>query len=150
MTAGFTRLIRETAERESWNVWDTVALLARAKKLKGEEQFLAVMGIANALIRRRRLIDLAEELIEEASRRAPNHLALSALAELADIRGNQGKAKALRALAQTASDAPTEAEELRTQWAAQEIQWRKNDASNEGKRARLDAYFGAQKSLIRR
>ncbi len=147
MSGGFERLIREAAALRDVDIWEVVQLLSRAAKLKEAERGLAVLAVARALVRLRRLLDVAAELLDGAATSGPSHLVLDGQAQLAELRGDQAKASALRALAASAPDAPTAAEELRSEWASKEIKWREKDSSPEAKRQRLDAYFKARKGL---
>lgn len=149
MNESFERLIREAARREKPpDVWWAVELLIRARRLRGEEQLLAILSVANCLVRHGRLLDMASDLLGDLSRRStPRHLVLTAQAALAERRGDLSKAKALRRLAGVAPDAPTDAESLTSEWTSLEVSWRKVDPSKAGKRARLDAFFQAQRTL---
>lgn len=128
-------------------MWSVMKLLSRAGKLKPAERHLAVIAIANALIRNRKLPDVAGELLEEAAAPGPSHLVMTGQAQLAELRGDLRKARALRALAASAPDAPTDVDELQKEWVSQELKWRARDSSAEAKRQRLDAYFKARKGL---
>jgi len=147
MTVRFDRLLGEAGALRDVGVWEVVQLLSRAARLKDVERCLAAIAIARALVRQRRLLDLAAELLDEAAASGPSHLVMDGQAQLADLRGDHAKASALRALAASAPDAPTAAEELRSEWASQEIKWREKDSTPAARRQRLDAYFKARKGL---
>lgn len=145
MSAEFERLIRDAAVRAP-GVWEVVQLLSRAARLKKVERRLAVVAIARVLVRRRRLLEIAEELLEDAATNGPSHLVLDGQAQLAELRGDRTKARALRTLAECAPDAPSTDEALRAEWASQEIKWREKDASPDARRQRLSVYLKARKA----
>ncbi len=144
---GFESLIREVTADPDIRVWAVVHLLSQADKLNQTERQLAATCVALALVRQRRLLEVASELLDEAAASGPRHLVMEGQAQLAEVRGDLIKASALRHLAAGAADAPSAAEALQSEWASQEIKWRAQDSSAEGKRKRLDAYFKAHKKL---
>lgn len=143
----FERLVRKIAAARDLRVWTIVHLLSQANALKKAERHMAATSIALALVRQRRLLEVAAELLDEAAAGGPVHLVLEGQARLAEVRGELKKANALRRLAAEAPDAPDAAEVLRSEWASQEIHSRKRNSSSKGRRQRLDAYFKAIKKL---
>jgi len=142
--AALNRLLREvTGLKEKPDVWWACGYVTKARRLSAREQQLVLIALGNTLVRHRTLLDLADALLFEAQRGERKYDVLLAQSRLAEARGASPEAKRLAAAALEAPDAPTESENLISEWAAREVEARKADSSVEGRRSRLDVVLAA-------
>lgn len=146
-TKRLDQLANEIRDLSGESIWEAVGLLGRIDKLKGDERELFLLGFVRTLIRKRRWLELAEALIDSAASQQ-GYEVLDARARLALARGEASRAKALRALADTAPDAPSPEQLLSSEWATLETR-RPLEKSDHARRTRLARYFAARRRLER-
>jgi hypothetical protein len=143
-------VIAEAASCGDWALIRICELISRATQSDPTEFQTVLVSVALALIRRRRLLDFAGELLGECSKAGPSFLVLSGQADLMEMSGNLLRAKALRLLAATAPGAPDLADEVISVWAMNESEWRKHNTFKKGKLLRRAVYHRAMELTVRK